>query len=517
MGSKFIVQIEEDEAWQAVYKGDDPEEAQRQYHEAKSKAGEDKVRCIKAVGTKEDGRTKWALVRVPDEPINLQKGLYGALVDRLHGFWVKRGHNVARWEIKYIYMPLYILFLGGGGLLACIALIMSGNGETPNAVSASSVEVVEAIPAPVYTIPKVQLRFNQILEQYRAQYKQAQNDIQRRLVREKRQAAIQQLFANTHEVSNWSATLKTLYTSSDGTVDYFKLSAGPHLTFNHGEDIQKADRRYNQLARISEGAAVVFSGRLTPNRDDHFFELSLTEYGGMNDPEFRIEITDISLENEWQPSARASDTVAISVPEKRPTAQAPAASPSAEVLKYPHRVQQIGLGATKAPCTPAAETYVDVLRKPVLVQMECSFGPSKDRTTVVFSADGKTVIKVERKQYLTGADPEIGTILSAAIQFYGQPRTYDDGNWLAVYGNAHSARYDGRRIIGIDENESGMGMMIRGMICGNGRGGSADCGGLGTKVITYELVDGAAVKQADVDGRALIARQLQERAANQQF
>lgn len=62
-----------------------------------------------------------------------------------------------------------------------------------------------------------------------------------------------------------------------------------------------------------------------------------------------------------------------------------------------------------------------------------------------------------------------------------------------------------------------MGLMIRGMICGNGRGGSADCGGLGTKVITYELVDGAAVKQADVDGKAIIARQLQERAANQEF
>lgn len=147
-----------------------------------------------------------------------------------------------------------------------------------------------------------------------------------------------------------------------------------------------------------------------------------------------------------------------------------------EDLIYPLKVKDIGLGLVKVPCTPKEETYVDILQKPVRLQLECSIGSSIDKTDIVFASDGRTVVRVTRNQYLTPSDPEPGDVVNAAIKFYGNPKDISDGNWIANYGDAYTVTYNGNRADS-SLNDAGIGLLIKGYICADGNYGTVDCGG----------------------------------------
>lgn len=195
---------------------------------------------------------------------------------------------------------------------------------------------------------------------------------------------------------------------------------------------------------------------------------------------------------------------------------APAPVQVTEKLKFPLKVRDIGLGQTKAPCKPQEATYVDILQKPVRVQMQCTVGDRKDRVLVVFSIDGKSVVRVTRNQYLMPSDPEPRSVVNAAVAFYGTPTNYDEENWLANYGNAFSISYNGRRA-STSMNNNGIGLLINGLSCGDGRFGTEDCGNLGTRVIKYDLVDVDGFRKQIEDGKAAQQAKQQSQISNQRF
>jgi hypothetical protein len=195
----------------------------------------------------------------------------------------------------------------------------------------------------------------------------------------------------------------------------------------------------------------------------------------------------------------------------------PSATPAfAEQLIYPLKVMDIGLGLVRVPCKPKEETYVDILQKPVRVQFECTVGTGADTTDVVFSSDGKTVVRVTRNQYLTPSDPEPKEVVKAAVNFYGEPKELSEDNWLANYGEAYTVSYNGNAA-STSRNEVGVGLLIKGYICGDGNYGTADCGSLGTSLIKYDLIDIAGFKQQIEDGEARLARKNQDKVNTQKF
>lgn len=168
------------------------------------------------------------------------------------------------------------------------------------------------------------------------------------------------------------------------------------------------------------------------------------------------------------------------------------------------KVKDVGLGKGPVPCKPREETYVDILQKPVRLQYECSFGPSRDRVEVIFAGDRETVVRVRRMQYLLPSDPKPDEVLEAAVRYYGPPTARDNGNYFAMYGTPMNYRYNGKQLV-LSKNENGMGLSIDGKLCGDGRWGTEKCGNLGTMVVVYDLVNHSALTASYADGKARLA------------
>jgi len=187
-----------------------------------------------------------------------------------------------------------------------------------------------------------------------------------------------------------------------------------------------------------------------------------------------------------------------------------------EQLKFPLKIKDVGLGLVQAPCTPSEESYVDIMQKPVRLQLECTIGAGVDSTDIVFANDGKTVVRVTRKQYLTPSDPEPGEVVKAAINFYGTPKDASDGNWIANYGDAYTITYNGNAA-SASLNETGTGLLVKGYICADGSYGTVKCGNLGTRLIKYDLIDIAGYKQQIEDGKARLVNKNQDKVNSQKF
>lgn len=194
----------------------------------------------------------------------------------------------------------------------------------------------------------------------------------------------------------------------------------------------------------------------------------------------------------------------------------PVAPSFVEVLKYPLKVKDVGLGVVITPCKPKEETYVDILQKPVRIQLECTVGIESDSTDIIFSSDGRSVVRVTRKQYLTPSDPEPSEIVKAAINYYGPPKDFSDGNWLANYGDAYTITYNGNAA-SASLNETGMGLLVKGYLCADGNWGTVKCGNLGTRLIKYDLVDIDAFNKQKEDGKQKLSAKGQEQIKNQKF
>ena len=183
---------------------------------------------------------------------------------------------------------------------------------------------------------------------------------------------------------------------------------------------------------------------------------------------------------------------------------------SEKVARFPLKVNKIKLGTDKAPCSLKEYTYSDFLNKPVRTQFECEFGSGSDTTEVIFAATFGTIVRVTRKQYVRL--DEIDDTYAAAINFYGTPNYQDGGNWLANYGSAF--KVSGNRATIVD---GGVGLLIQGFLCGDGRYGTVKCGNKGNIMIKYDLVDVAGFNEQIAAGKARMEKKKKDKIKDLEF
>jgi uncharacterized protein len=203
------------------------------------------------------------------------------------------------------------------------------------------------------------------------------------------------------------------------------------------------------------------------------------------------------------------------------SAGSPAAGPAfVEKLIYPLKVKDIGLGLVQVPCLQKEETYLNLIQKPVRVQFECTIGFGFDTTDVVFSSDGKTVVRVTRNQYLTSSDPEPSEVIKAAMNFYGTPKDFSERNWLANYGDAYTVTYNGN-VASASINKSGVGLLVRGYLCNDDEawhgGFIVKCINSATRLIKYDLINIDGFMQQAEDGKARMLVKNQNKINSQKF
>ena len=183
---------------------------------------------------------------------------------------------------------------------------------------------------------------------------------------------------------------------------------------------------------------------------------------------------------------------------------------SEKVARFPLKVNKIKLGTDKAPCSLKEYTYSDFLNKPVRTQFECEFGSGSDTTEVIFAATFGTIVRVTRKQYVRL--DEIDDTYAAAINFYGTPNYQDGGNWLANYGSAFKVSDNRATLV-----DGGVGLLIQGFMCGDGRYGTVKCGNKGNIMIKYDLVDVAGFNEQIAAGKARMEKKKNDKIKDLKF
>ena len=186
---------------------------------------------------------------------------------------------------------------------------------------------------------------------------------------------------------------------------------------------------------------------------------------------------------------------------------------SEKVARFPLKVNKIKLGTDKAPCSLKEYTYSDFLNKPVRTQFECEFGSGSDTTEVIFAATFGTIVRVTRKQYVRL--DEIDDTYAAAINFYGTPNYQDGGNWLANYGSAF--KVSGKGNLSATLIDGGVGLLIQGFLCGDGRYGTVKCGNKGNIMIKYDLVDVAGFNEQIAAGKARMEKKKNDKIKDLKF
>jgi hypothetical protein len=183
---------------------------------------------------------------------------------------------------------------------------------------------------------------------------------------------------------------------------------------------------------------------------------------------------------------------------------------SEKVARFPLKVNKIKLGTDKAPCSLKEYTYSDMFQKPVRTQFECEFGSGSDTTEVIFAATFGTIVRVTRKQYVRL--DEIDDTYAAAINFYGTPNYQDGGNWLANYGSAFKVSNNRATLV-----DGGVGLLIQGFLCGDGRYGTVKCGNKGNIMIKYDLVDVAGFNEQIAAGKARMEKKKNDKIKDLKF
>jgi hypothetical protein len=145
-------------------------------------------------------------------------------------------------------------------------------------------------------MPSAQLTFVSDLEVYRNQYREAQsnkNDIQQNRIFDARKEA---LCAVDAQVQNWTGKVYRVDTSVVDSRNRasLNLQISDNVWIN-GNTVDSKDNPelFEAIAKLQKGDRVKISGRLDL-KDNCVRETSITQYGGMTTPEFRISYSEIN-------------------------------------------------------------------------------------------------------------------------------------------------------------------------------------------------------------------------------
>lgn len=200
----------------------------------------------------------------------------------------------------------------GVGVLILIAVgaAIAGGGKA-KPVSASNASPVAAAGAPVVSPPPLssapampadQAAFLVLIEDARAQYNGAANDMAAGGLRAARRDALCRMFANGYAVRNWVGQITTLSSNSDGKgVLAVQVAKDVELkTWNNAlSDISDhtlldpSSPLFAKLSQMSKNATVTVSGRFLKGKTDCLAESSLSQAGSMRSPEFIFVFSDV--------------------------------------------------------------------------------------------------------------------------------------------------------------------------------------------------------------------------------
>ena len=143
----------------------------------------------------------------------------------------------------------------------------------------------------------IEAEFVSVLERSKRRYDAAPNEFQKSTVRRERMAELGRTMTSRTAV-DWIGTVARLETNGSGNgilrvhplgYDWIVIETLPF-----GETVIPAGSPlYEQVALLSVGNKVIFSGVFGDNNQDYLAEMSLTEAGSMDEPEFKFKFSSV--------------------------------------------------------------------------------------------------------------------------------------------------------------------------------------------------------------------------------
>lgn len=216
------------------------------------------------------------------------------------GVWYVFSHYSARrwWPWARHTVGIFIGMIISGVVMQALEPSRPAQSQT----NMASTEVVASTPvsAPI----SLQEQFEATRQQAARDYERAPNEIKKSAVFNRANVAAKNIVARDRFVARgWQGTVSSLTTDQGGNYAFLVVKSGfnsrvKYMTVNNtafGDEtaIKKGTALYRTLSDIAEGDRVVFTGRFLRYPQRLIAEMSLTEYGSLSDPEFRVRFQDI--------------------------------------------------------------------------------------------------------------------------------------------------------------------------------------------------------------------------------
>ncbi|WP_158684204.1 hypothetical protein [Methylobacterium sp. 285MFTsu5.1] len=145
-------------------------------------------------------------------------------------------------------------------------------------------------PSPYADQPESQKKFVEFLHTWRSTWGSAINSIQKENMPQARDNGLCQFGKSA---SNWVGVVESVGTFYGGKFASINIKIAPDITVRTGGDlgddkfkIDRGSQMFKTLSQLGEGMKVTFSGFFGLNDNGCAREVSLTNNGAFNDPEF---------------------------------------------------------------------------------------------------------------------------------------------------------------------------------------------------------------------------------------
>ena len=161
-------------------------------------------------------------------------------------------------------------------------------------------EKIEIVSSKI-KIPQSQKAFIQTVSSFFDDYREAENELQKSSIKNKRTKKIKQLLKGNLSVTDWVGTISIMTTTMEGNAHLaLKLVGSQKIivgtTNNEISDALLPEKTlisidsdlYKRISSFSKGDVIKFSGHFLADEQNHLYESSLTENGSMLQPEFEF-------------------------------------------------------------------------------------------------------------------------------------------------------------------------------------------------------------------------------------
>ncbi|HEJ9554090.1 TPA: hypothetical protein SMN29_000054 [Proteus mirabilis] len=155
----------------------------------------------------------------------------------------------------------------------------------------------------IASYPSQEREFVNLLTSYIVKTKKADNDLQIASLKSERDSRICEIIKTNKNAINWSGVIRDLNSNQDGKgVISVEIAKGVTLkTWNNsfsdtGDEtlIPQETPLFKEALSLKIGDKIKFSGEFITRRNECFREVSMTQNGGMKEPEFIFKFSNLS-------------------------------------------------------------------------------------------------------------------------------------------------------------------------------------------------------------------------------